>query len=81
MIARGELETEHEARGSRYKVRMLLADDEPDSSGDSPEKSPGERPGGKPLPARDKSQVEDLINLRLQVKNLEDLATYEPDFS
>ena len=76
MITRGELETEHAARGSRYKVRILLADDEPDSSGDSPEESPGEQPGGKPLPARYKSEVEELISLRLQVKNLEDLSTY-----
>ena len=36
----------------------------------------GEQTGGEPLPARDKSEVEELISLRLQVKNPEDLATY-----
>ena len=36
----------------------------------------GEQTGGEPLPARDKSEVEELISLRLQVKNPEDLTTY-----
>ena len=68
MITRGELQTEQEARGSRYKVWILLPEDEHGSSGDSP--------GGEPLSATDKSEVEELIRLRLQVKNLEDLSNY-----
>ena len=72
MIARGELQTEQEARGSRYKVWVLLPEDEHGSSGDPP----GEQPGGEQLSATDKSEVEELIRLRLQVKNLEELSNY-----
>ena len=72
MIARGELQTEQEARGSRYKVWVLLQEDEHGSSGDSSKDSPG----GEPLSATDKSEAEELIRLRLQVKNLEDLSNY-----
>ena len=72
MITRGELQTEQEARGSRYKVWILLPEDEHGSSGDSS----GDSPGGDPLSATDKSEVEELIRLRLQVKNLEDLSNY-----
>ena len=42
MIARGELQTEHETRGSRYKVWVLLPDDEPASPLESPRDSPSE---------------------------------------
>ena len=76
MIARGELQTEQEARGSRYKVWVLLPEDENGSSRDSSGDSPGEQPGGEQLSATDKSEVEELISLRLQVKNLEDLSNY-----
>ena len=76
MIARGELQTEQEARGSRYKVWVLLPEDEHGSSRDSSGDSPGEQPGGEQLSATDKSEVEELISLRLQVKNLEDLSNY-----
>ena len=72
MITRGELQTEQEARGSRYKVWILLPEDEHGSSGDSS----GDSPGGDPLSATDKSEVEELIRLRMQVKNLEDLSNY-----
>ena len=76
MIARGELQTEQEARGSRYKVWVLLPEDENGSSRDSSGDSPSEQPGGEQLSATDKSEVEELISLRLQVKNLEDLSNY-----
>ena len=72
MIARGELQTEQEARGSRYKVWVLLPEDEHGSSGNSPSGNPG----GEPLSATDSSEAEELIRLRLQVKNLEQLADY-----
>ena len=72
MIARGEIQTEQEARGTRYKVWVLLPEDE----NDSPRDSSGDTPGGEQLSATDKSEVEELIRLRLQVKNLEDLSNY-----
>ena len=75
MIARGELQTEQEARGSRYKVWVLLPEDEHGSSRDSP----GGQPGGEQLSATDKSEVEELIRLQLQVKNLEDLSNYRSE--
>ena len=75
MIARGELQTEQEARGSRYKVWILLPEDEHGSSRDSS----GDTPGGEPLSAKDKSETEELISLRIEVKNLENLADYRGD--
>ena len=75
MIARGEIQTEQEARGSRYKVWVLLPEDEHGSSGDPPDG----QSGGEQLSATDKSEVEELIRLRLQVKNLEDLSNYRSE--
>ena len=72
MIGRGELQTEQEPRGSWYKVWILLPEDEHGSSRDSSKDSPG----GEPLSATDRSEVEELISLRLQVKNLGELTDY-----
>ena len=76
MIARGELQTEQEPRGTRYKVWVLLPEDENDSPGDSSKDSPAGQSGDGQLSATDKSEAEELISLRLQVKNLEDLSNY-----
>ena len=76
MIARGELQTEQEPKGTRYKVWVLLPDDEPLAPSGSPVEQSGDEPGDKPSVAKGESDIEELIRLRLQVKNIEDLATY-----
>ncbi len=76
MIARGELETEQEPRGTRYKVWILLPEDEHGSSEESPGGQPGAQAGDGEWNVTDKSEGEELIRLRLEVKNLEELATY-----
>ena len=55
---------------------MMLPDDEPDSPADAPGDSPAETSpdGSRAIP--DESEREDLISLRLMLKNLEDLASY-----
>ena len=65
MIARGELQTEQEPRGSRYKVWVMIPEDEPGSPGELP----GGQSGGDQLSATDTSEVEELISLRLQGNN------------
>ena len=79
MIGRGELQTEQEPRGSRYKVWVILPDGEPGSPSEEPRDSPGGQSGDGPLPTMDESTMEELIRLRLQVKNIEDLATYRAE--
>lgn len=79
MIGRGELQTEREARGSRYKVWVMLPNDEPDSPATAPADSPADVPPDGSRAVSDESEREDLISLRLQVKNLEDLASYRGD--
>ena len=80
MIARGELQTEQEPRGTRYKVWVLLPDDEPLAPSGSPVEQSGDESEDKsrdaPSLAKGESGMEELIRLRLQVKNIEDLATY-----
>ena len=80
MIARGELQTEQEPKGTRYKVWVLLPDDEPLAPSGSPVEQSGDEPEDKsrdaPSLAKGESGMEELIRLRLQVKNIEDLATY-----
>ena len=76
MISRGELQTEQEPRGSRYKVWVLLPDDEPLAPSGSPVEQSGDKSRDAPSLAKGESDMEELIRLRLQVKNIEDLATY-----
>ena len=80
MIARGELQTEREPRGTRYKVWVLLPDDESVTPSGEPveqsEDEPGDKSRDAPSVTKDESDIEELIRLRLQVKNIEDLATY-----
>ena len=75
MIGRGELQTEQEPRGTRYKVWVLLPDDEPDP----PAGLPVEESMDEPSFTIEESHTEELIRLRLQVKNIEDLATYRAE--
>ena len=79
MIVRGEVQTEHEARGSRYKVWVLLPDEGPDPPCGSPGDAPSAQSGEGQWSTPGESEVEELIRLRLQVKNLEDLANYRHD--
>ncbi len=76
MISRGELQTEQEPKGSRYKVWVLLPDDEPLAPSGSPVEQSGDKSRDAPSLAKGESGMEELIRLRLQVKNIEDLATY-----
>ena len=76
MIARGELQTEREAKGSRYKVWVLLPEEPPDFQRDGSEDVPTAQSGEGQRSTPGESEVEELIRLRLQVKNLEDLANY-----
>ena len=59
---------------------MLLPDDEPLAPSGSPVEQSGDEPEDKsrdaPSLAKGESGMEELIRLRLQVKNIEDLATY-----
>ena len=79
MIARGELQTDREPRGTRYKVWVLLPDDESVTPSGEPveqsEDEPGDKSWDAPSVTRDESDIEELIRLRLQVKNIEDLET------
>ena len=80
MIARGELQTEQEPKGTRYKVWVLLPGDEPLAPSGSPVEQSGDESEDKsrdaPSLTKGESDTEQLIRLRLQVKNIEDLATY-----
>ena len=72
MIARGELQTDQEPRGTRYKVWVLLPEEENDPSKDLPSGQPGDGQWN----VTEDSEVAELIRLRLQVKNLDELANY-----
>ena len=76
MIGRGELQTEQEPRGTRYKVWILLPDDEPDPPAGLPVEESADKSVDEPALTIEESHTEELIRLRLQVKNIEDLATY-----
>ena len=75
MIARGELQTEQEPRGSRYKVWVMIPEDVPGSPGELL----GGQSGGDQLSATDTSEVEELISLRLQGNSFLELAKYRGD--
>ena len=77
MIGRGELQTKRESRGSRFKVWVALPKEKTDSFGASTADSGGEQPGGEEPLATDRPEVEELIRRRLQVKNLDGLASYQ----
>ena len=79
MIGRGELQTEQEPRGTRYKVWVLLPDDEPEAPSGSPVEQSEDEPGDPPSLTMEESHMEELIRLRLQVKNIEGLATYRAE--
>ena len=81
MIARGELLTENERQGSRYRVWVLLNDDTVARYGENsvyPGNTNGDT-GGDTVGHRIHPNDEELTRLRMQVQSLQELADYRAE--
>lgn len=75
MIKRGQLQVEKEDLGGQHRVWILLDEDSVDLSEDKSTESSPEVPNDQ----LDRSERDELLTLRVQVKGLEELSTFRAE--